>query len=321
MVAFAFALGVLAMAVACTAAPAPPTFTPAPTHISFPTRAPTPISTPTAVPMPTPTPTPTQIPGRGELYEPIQPPEHMAYIWWDWKPHQSHFRKLVTDFTIHNDVGDWSNEHGLYLMLCFSLISDVGFYFGLQTDSNRRGKGVIFSRWETRDLANARWDETSGWTDSSGHEGDFIGVRRSYDWGAGDYRVRLAPDGLDADGEWFGLWITDLAANETTWVGSLKFPLLNGTATIKPNSYSALEIYGNKKIRPIDIPQWRVSVEMPLGDNEPSSRGFMGYSGLSDNPLLIQNADVRYDQSEGRVHLSVGGATERSNAPVGRIDF
>ena len=321
------------MPTATTVAPMSPA-TPAPTSIPVPTPMPTPTQTlaskPTATatptPAPMPTPTPTQIPGRADLYGLIQPPVHMAYIWWEWKSGQAHFRELVTDFTIHSDVEDWSDGNGLYLMLCYSSISGIGFYFGLQTDVHTpeypyyRGKGAIFSRWDTRDLANARHSETDGWTESAGHEGDFIGVRRFYDWGAGDYRIRIAPDGMDSDGEWFGLWVTDLSTNEMTWIGSLKFPLLNGTATIEPSSYATLEIYG-PGIRPIDIPQWHVSVKRPLGDNAPSNRGFTGYSAFSEDPLLIQNSNIWYDQSEGQVHLQVGGTTERSNALTGMIEF
>ncbi|MYC32812.1 MAG: fibronectin type III domain-containing protein [Chloroflexi bacterium] len=266
-----------------------------------------------------------QIPGREDLYQPIQPPEHMAYIWWEWNPDQDHFTEMVTDFTIHNDVGDWSDDHGLYFMVSNTSISDVGLYFGLQTDSHapeppyRRGKAVIFSRWETDQLSDARWDETNGWYELGKHEGGFLGVRRSYAWGAGDYRIRIAPDGLDTDGEWFGLWITDLATNETTWIGSLKFPLLNGVAQISPSSYSTLEIYGNPPIRPIDIPQWHVSIKRTLGDNVPSVRGLPGYGLTSDS--TVRNSEVRYDPEEDAVHLQVGGTTERKTPATGHIDF
>ena len=195
----------------------------------------------------------------------------------------------------------------------------MGFYFGVQTDANRRGKALIYSRWGTRDLANARYAETDGWTESSGHEGDFIGVRRLYNWGAGDYRVRIAPDGLDSDGEWFGLWITDLDTDTITWIGSLKFPLLDGTTRIAPRSYTTIEIYGVAPIRPIDIPQWHVSVQRPLGDNVPSTRGYTGYSGVTGRRL--QNSDVRYDPSAEVVHLRVGGETVLTNAAGGRIYF
>ena len=283
-----------------------------------------PTVTSTSVP-PTATPTPTQIPGRAELYEMIQPPMAPAYIDWRWEHGQDNFRELVTDFTIHNDVGDWSDEHGYYLILIQNQISGVGFYFGLQTDVSapfypyRGGKGVIFSRWETRDLSNARWDQSDGWTQSSGHEGDFIGVRRSYDWDTGDYRIRIAPDGLDSDGEWFGLWITDLAADEETWIGSLKFPMLNGTATFVPHSSATIEIYGNLRIRPIDIPQWHVSVRRPLGDGVPATWGETSYP-YDDSDNALPSSDVRYDPLEDAAHLRVGGTTERITAP-GRIDF
>ena len=260
-----------------------------------------------------------QRPDRADLCEPIQPPEHMTYIWWDWKPDQAHFEELVTDFTVHNDVGDFSDKHGLYLMVGHSNISDTLFYFGVQTDANRRGKAVIFSRWETDDLANARWDETDGWHELGKHEGGFLGVRRTYDWGAGDYRIRIGPDGLDSDGEWFGLWITDLDTGDTTWVGSLKFPLLDGDAKIKPNSYSTLEIYGNEPIRPIDIPQWYVSIKRPVGDNVPSVRGLPGYGLTADS--AIRNSEVRYDSDEDIVHFQVGGTTERKTPATGHVDF
>ena len=235
-------------------------------------------------------------------------------------PDQSEFRELITDFTIHNDVGDFSDEYGLYLILLQNHISGVGFYFGLQTDANWRGKAVIFSRWETDQLADARWDEMNGWYELGKHEGGFLGVRRLYDWGAGDYRVRIAPDGLASDGEWFGLWITDLSTNETTWIGSLKFPFLDGTATMPPRSYATIELYGNPQIRPIDIPEWHVSVNRPSGDGVPATWGFTSYP-YDDSENALRNSDVWYDTPEGMAHLVVGGLTQRSNPAVARIDF
>ena len=250
-----------------------------------------------------------------DLTRPISLPEHMANIWWNW-PHK--LRVLEIDFTIHNDPGDFSDNHGLYLMLCNSYLSDVSFYFGLQTDvddpnhvKGRRGKGLVFSRWETRDLANARVaDVVEGWTQSSGHEGDFIGVRRAYDWGAGEYRVRFAPDGSEADGEWFGLWITDKARGVRTWIGSLKFPYLNGEAVLNQQSiYTTVEIYG-PSIRPIDIPEWHVSLKRPLGNGVKPSAATSSYSTFTGRLL---NSNVRYDPTDDVMHFQVGGFTERTD--------
>ena len=300
-----------------TASPAPAA-TPTPTDTPLPTATPTYNPLPTATPTATPSPTPTQIPGRPLLYRPAMPPEHMVYIWWHWSSADSEFESLDIDFTIHNDIVDFTGPHGLYLMLGYAEISGAPFYFGLQTDvydpaAGFRGKGLIFSRWETRDLDNARIaDPAEGWTQSSGHEGDFIGVRRSYDWGAGDYRVRIAPDGSDNGGQWFGMWITDKSTGETVWGGSLRFPYENGKAAISSPLYTTMEIYGGAPIRPIDIPEWHVSIARPLGDGVKPTRGSTGFQAFSSH---ILNSDARYDPVEDVLHLHAGGTTQLSIPP------
>ena len=251
------------------------------------------------------------ISGRPELYQQVSAPEHMAYIKWKWsQEYQSGFREMEVDFTIHNDVGDF---YAIYLTMGTGYISDALFYLGLQTDvwdPNTRAwreKGLIFSRWDTRDLAMTRVPEGS-WTQSSGHEGDFVGVRRQYDWGPGNYRLRVGPDGADPDGEWFGLWITDVDAGTTTWIGSLKFPYLEGTALIEPYTYSNIEIYGRSTIRPIEIPEIGISVKSPTGDGVRANIGKMGYSLFYGE---IPNSEVRYEYETATAHLKAGGLTRR----------
>lgn len=220
------------------------------------------------------------------------------------------------DFTVHNDPGDFSDSYGLYLMVHYAEISGSGFYFGLQTDvydpglGRGRGKGLIFSRWGERNLKDAKTaggDDT--WIQESGHEGDFIGVRRAYEWDEGDYRMWLAPDGADADGEWYAVWFTDLDADETLWVGSLKFPDEDGDADLAPHGYSTLEIYGHPLIRPIDIPEWHVSISPPEGDGTPAGCVQLGYGGQN-----APNSDARY--LDDRAHLRVGGVTEKIGEPT-----
>ncbi len=80
----------------------------------------------------------------------------MSYLFWYWREGYT-FKELVVDFTVHNDV-DLAGDNGLYLMLGSAEISGVSFYFGLQTNvyspepPHWRGKGLLFSRWDTRDL-------------------------------------------------------------------------------------------------------------------------------------------------------------------------
>ena len=284
--------------------------TPVPAATLLPT--PTPVPTATALPTPTPIPTATPIPGREDLYRYVNTPEHMAFTEWWWREGET-FRELVVDFTIHNDPDQFSPSHGLYFIVANGLIGHTSFYFGLQTkprnpaDPFWEGKAAIFSRWDERDLAWTR-AVPGGWTESSGHEGDFIGVRCSYDWGAGDYRMRLAPTERDPDGEWYGLSITDRQTGETTELGALKFPLVDGTTAFFRWSYTTLEIYGGYSIRPIQIPEWEVTVEPPLGDG---TRPYWTKYGYSYFHGQILNTNIDYSETDGSILLRVGGTTER----------
>ena len=217
----------------------------------------------------------------------------MAYVWWAWEKAWDGdiegFKEMSVELTIHNDLGhlaeDFKKKNGIYLMMSQGRISDVDYYFGIQNRVDKKGdewgreKRAIYSRWDTRDLANARIPE-GGYTESARQQGDFIGVRGSYDWSAGDYRFLLAPDGQDPDGEWFGLWITDLDSGITTWIGSLKFPYVDGKTLIQPGSFTTIEVFGASPVRPIDIPEIAISVRRPVGDGISSDVGCRGYSGF-----------------------------------------
>ena len=253
---------------------------------------------------------PTQIPGRADLYEAMEVPEHLVYVWWDWDRAYG-IDEVAVDFTIHSDPGDFSDTWGLYLMVGAGNVGNVEsqFYFGLQTDvydpalGRGRGKGLIFSRWGTRDLDDAKLAcEAECWAQESGHEGDFVGVRRAYDWDDGEYRMRMAADGRDAGGVWYSVWITDIDAGETLRVGSLRFPLGDhGPTVLWPTLYSTLEIYGYRSIRPIDIPEWHVSMERPRGDGVEAPDAKLGYAAFGEP---VSNSDIQYH--DGRVHLRIG---------------
>ncbi len=257
---------------------------------------------------------------RPDLYTPVQTPIHMTSLDWFWEDDNDPEQELLEiDFTIHTNVADWSDSHGLYLILAYSRISGTGFYFGLQTDVYRPGfggigKGVIFSRWETRDLAHAR-TAPNGFAQSSGHEGDFIGVRRPYDWSAGAYRARLARYDSDDQGDWFGLWITEKASGHTTWIGSLRFPRsTERPAGIGPWLYSVMEVYGVPPIRPIDIPAYYVSLTPPLGDGD-SAPVYADTIYRHDNE--IRNTEMWYQADENRVYMRGGGTTQRQTIQTG----
>ena len=298
-----------APAAAPTATPtATATHTPTPTltATATPTQTPTPTATATNTPAPTATATPTATP---DLTQAIRPPEHIAYIRWRWRgeERQAGFEELTVDFTIMNDPTGLPDGNGLYFMTIFGRIAGIRYYFGLQVDS--KGKRAIFSRWDERDLDYARADPQEGWMQSSGHEADFIGVRRHLEWRAGPYTARLAPDGADDDGVWYGVWIIDRTTDVTKWVGSLWFPKQDGRARINGSVYSTIEVYGFPTIRPIDIPQWAVAVWRPTGDGVPARWGSTGYGSN------VPNSNIHYDRARDVVDIQVGGLTERTTAP------
>ena len=285
-----------------------PTFSPSPTYTSVQTRTATPR--PTSTPRPTRTPTPTQIPGRSDLYNSFPLPQGLAYVWWYWEDDVRGFQSIDFDFTIHNGitVRELPKDSDFYLILFMSDISGAGYYFGIQTDVSDpavggRGRGCIFSRWETRDLANVHVAK-GGWSESAGYEGNFVSVRNSFQWDAGDYRARIAADGDDDIGRWFGLWITNKASGETTWCGSLRFDKF---ATLQPSGGTVPEIYGSGAKKPIDVPEWHITLQRPVGDEKsPSNEAYITYNDAIPNSNIVPDAET------GIMHIYVGGATERT---------
>ena len=77
-------------------------------------------------------------------------------------------------------------------------------------------------------------------------------------------------------------------------------------------STRTMEIYGGAPIRPIDIPEWHVSIPKPLGDGVKPTRGTTGFQAFSSH---ILNSDARYDPTEDLRHLHAGGITQRSTLP------
>jgi len=235
----------------------------------------------------------------------------LAYVWWFWGDSVHGLQSIDFDLTIHNDIDvrELPTVSGLYLILFMSAVSGTGYYFGIQTDvydpriGRGRGKGLMFSRWDTRDLYTVRV-APDGWSQSAGYEGDFVGVRKAYPWGAGNYRVRIALDGDDDKGRWFGLWITDKATGETTWCGSLRFDRFT---SLEPSGGTAPEIYGFGSVKPVDIPEWHISMQRPVGDESAqSTEAYIDYSSL------VPNSNVTYDAKDSTVYIQVGGATERT---------
>ena len=251
-------------------------------------------------------------------------PRAMGHAYWNW-PRDYSSDEVEVRVTIHNNI-ELRRGRGLYLIGCTALsIAGNTLYFGLQTDvkipgRGGQGKGAIFSRWNERDLSYSRVP-ADGWTESGGYEGQFISVRGRYEWGAGEYILRVRAEETDKHGRWFGFHVEDSSGSEQ-WIGSLRFPLKNSTAQIEGTCISAVEVYGGRTVRPSQIPYWRVTVDSPVGDHLPASLIDAYYPGdvesLRNALITVGRTDVTFEIGLDYIaSWKLQGAIDSSRNPVG----
>jgi hypothetical protein len=235
---------------------------------------------------------------------------------------------LEWDLTV---LADPMSSVGIYLALAQGCIDGSTFYLGLQTDiwdpgrARGAGKGLIFSTWWTFDAGATRIDP-EGFRELGTHEGGFVGVRRSYPWAVGDYRVTLARSEaaqLQVPADWFDLSIQPTASRgsgpgrpesvgDPTWIGGLAFPRRHASvpSRIEESSTAFMEVYsGARGWR--DIPGFDVDL-MAYGDGQPCLRGATEYPAFpfgNDRPM--PNANARYEAASGLVELRYGDSTSR----------
>ena len=193
--------------------------------------------------------------------------------------------KISHQFTIYDEPRNQDgtlNKDGLYYQFYQGLLNDdIGFYYGIQTSVyNTKGgpynKGLIFSRWGTRDINNYKL-AIGGFGDSAGYEGDFIGVRINYDWKPGSYEIELKLDSTDNLGDWYGLRIRSLKTSDFTYVGSMRFEKGVKSKGIKSGGITWTELYF--KANPnTPLPRWHISVDKILADNQEPSSIYIDYN-------------------------------------------
>jgi hypothetical protein len=214
------------------------------------------------------------------------------------------FSKLLHTFTIYNEPinsDSTLNKDGLYYQFYQGIINDtIGFYYGIQTNvmgSNK--KGIIFSRWNTRDTLNYKL-ANGGWGQSAGYEGSFIGVRINYEWGVGTYSFELKKDSSDTKGDWYGLWITKKLDNKSTYCGSIRFEASSKSSGIKDNGITWTELYYKDNIN-TPLPKWHVSVDEILADNIAPQHVWVTYS----KNVFVGFSNI-YTTNKKDVHFSMG---------------
>lgn len=234
-------------------------------------------------------------------------PAGLDYIWWRFGVPE--FEDFQIDITIQNDLPP---QPGIYFQMYQGQIGDVGFYFGLQTDvyepdKGGRGKGLIFSRWKTRDLADVRV-ATGGWAQSAGYEGDFVGIRKKYEWTNHSYRLRLTALDEDEKGVWYGFFILDYVTKEEDYCGAVRFPKIGGhRPKIKDGGGTWTELYSGARSLS-ELPSWHVTVDGCFADN----RRVKAKSATSDYSK-VPNTDISYDPATQQVHILMGPEVKRTH--------
>lgn len=238
----------------------------------------------------------------------------LHYAFWEFRALT--FTKLVHNFTIYNEPVNKDNslnKDGLYYQFYQGIINDtIGFYYGIQTsvmkpDGDNR-KGVIFSRWKTRDIANYR-TAAGGWGQSAGYEGDFIGVRKNYEWGPGTYSIELRKDSADSKGDWYSLWINKIPVVSKEYIGSIRFERSSKSSGIKSGGITWTELYFKSNLN-TPLPRWHVSVNDVLADNQHPLHVTTSYS--SDKFVGFTNI---FTTNGHDVHFLMGPTVVRFHPP------
>jgi hypothetical protein len=176
------------------------------------------------------------------------------------------------DVTISDDVPSSVN---LYIApIGLGHLNKTPFYGGIQTQvdgytkkaQNLRtlGPGFLLSMWGERSLDAIRPSE-GGFCQSSGHEADFVSVRRPYAWKKGKYTYRLTRmDQELIEGKpftWVGVFVYSHEKDENVFVGALRFK--GEKLSLDRKVANFVEVYGRR--RPVaDIPKVTVTLGPPV---------------------------------------------------------
>jgi hypothetical protein len=133
--------------------------------------------------------------------------------------------------------------------------------------------------WGQRSLDSIR-PSVGGFCQSSGHEGDFVSVRRPCEWKKGKYTYKVVRmDREEVDGKpftWVGVLVYSHVKDENVFVGALRFPGENLVLARKVASF--VEIYGHK-IPLSEIPKLTVT---------------FGNLKVNGKPVKVTSADAVY---------------------------
>jgi len=180
-------------------------------------------------------------------------PQGMAYGNWDFSQQQ------LNDLAFEIEIVSGDEQYpGRYFQLYDGNVGGIGKYFGFQTElwnpSGRwLGKGLLYSRWESNDLADVRLASGGYVERSPTKEGGFIGVRLPFDWTLGRYTCWFRPTDDDSDGRWYEFRVRRHADGVEVTPGSLRFSFTKAGPPLIDNGCGTwTEVYGDLLHSPND---------------------------------------------------------------------
>jgi len=237
------------------------------------------------------------------------------YVWWDIG--RDFFDTLDIYVTIYDEP---KYKDGLYFQMYQGRINDIGFYFGFQTDIYKPGvggvgKGIIFSRWDIRDTTYAKLYDNDGWIQSAGYEGDFIGIRTSFNWTPDSYKFSLFYESSDSLGDWYCVKLMRLSDSFEVNLGAIRFEVKDENKKGIANwGGTWTEIY-NKADQNTPIPDWKLSIDS-LFVYPNKQKPAHAYSDYSKN--IDTHTDIYYDSTENKIYFLMGCEIEREH-PKGQL--
>jgi hypothetical protein len=203
-------------------------------------------------------------------------PWHLVDVWWDIGKDVP-FQSYSIDVTIDDEIPPSTN---LYIApIGLGHFGKTPFYGGLQTqvdghtkkdpEVRKLGPGFLFSMWDERSLDAIR-PSLGGFCQSSGHEGDFVSVRRPYEWHKGTYTFKMVRmDREEIDGKpytWVGVFVYSQEKDENVFVGAVRFK--GEDLVLDRKLASFVEVYG-RRIPVGEIPRVTVTLGNLVVNGEP----------------------------------------------------
>ena len=231
---------------------------------------------------------------------------HGGMTFVNWKLGLKKFADLSLDITFHKA---FQPSAAVYVQLYDFKIGKTSQYFGFQYAFGDFGEvhtKFIWTRWQTRDMANA-WVAEGGTIESAGYEDDFVGIRYPYAWAKGTYTVHVMIRGTDDIGTWYEIMIYDHQKKEWIKIGGLRFPMTDdGLPFIEDGGGSWCEVFGGTESSR-DIGLFHLS----YGGVYTCGRTIRAREARFSYGKETPNCDISIDSDGKRVHVMYGGETRR----------